>query len=1001
MRRIFTSWKYYRALFTIVMISLASIASAQERTVSGTITSSEDGEPLPGVSIIIDKTQTGTITDLDGSYSLEVAGDNAVLNFSFIGFKAQSVNVGGKSVINLEMQVDLTALDEVVVVGYGSIKKSDLTGSVSSVKSADISAFPAISAVQTLQGRASGVQISGNNGGAPGTDFSIRVRGTNSVNASSEPLRVVDGFVGGEMPPPEDIESIEILKDASSTAIYGSRGSNGVIMVTTKRGKVGKPKVIFNSSYSLQETTNKLDLLDGQQFATYMKNFAPNYEYLGSNTDWQDVIYRKGMISNNQLSVSGGSEEVRYYLSGNYFDQQGIVIGSDYNRYTLNANMDIKASKFLKIGTSMYGRRTSDIGIRTQEGSGGSGQAGVVGAAMRFNPDLGIYKEDGTFTVAQVGDQIDNPYAMATQYKRERLTDRFQTNSYADFTILKWLSFKSTLGLGMTNWRDGEYWPTTLIRGKSIGGTASIDAQKQTSILNENYFTISKEIGKHNIVWVNGYSYQKNMNESWGASSSGFLNNSSLYWALSQGALPNAPSSSYSESTITSYYSRLNYSLMERYSLTLTARQDGASNFAADNKWAFFPSMAAAWDVKGESFMKSVSQIEQLKLRVSYGSVGNQAIGSYQSLASLSVRNPHIAGTNALGVGALANSKLSWETTTQFDVGLDIALFKGRVSITTDYYNKQTKDLLFRRTLPSYIGVGSQWQNIGTLENKGFEFAVNSKNLVKELKWSTDFNISFNRNKIVDLADSVQIYGTTPGHMLLGSSSQLLLEGQPIGVFYGYQYEGVYQNGDTFIPGAGFEQTAGGEKFADLSGADGTPDGKLSNLDRTIIGNPNPDFTWGFNNTFSYKGFDLNIFIQGSHGNDMLNFTAMELETLSGKANASKVALRAWTAENPNTDIPKASSGRTYKVSSRWVYDASYVRVKNIILGYNIPSSLIEKAGIRTLKLYVSAQNLFTFTDYPGLDPEVNYQNSSSNIGLDYGSYPNVRSFTFGVNLGL
>ena len=995
MTKKFTLMNGTRTVMLLAVLSLASMAYGQSRVLTGKVTSSEDKQPLPGVSVLVQGSQKGTITDIEGNYSLEV-DDNTILVFSFIGFTSQTVKTVGLTSLNVTMDIDMMSLEEVVVVGYGSVKKSDLTGSVASVKAEAISAFPALSAVQTLQGRAAGVMISGNNGGAPGTDYTIRVRGTNSVNASSEPIRVVDGFVGGEMPPPEDIESIEILKDASATAIYGSRGSNGVILVTTKKGKAGQIKVDFNHSYSVQNTTNKLDLLNGPQFATYIQNFSPNYEYLGSDTDWQDVIYRQGAIANNQISVSGGTNDVRYYISGTYFDQQGIVIGSGYNRYSVNSNFDVKANNFLKIGASLYARRSTDNGIRTQEGTGGSGQAGVVGAAMRFNPDLGIYDDNGNFTVAQVGDQIDNPYAMAKQYDRERVTDRFQSNTFAEVELTDWLSFKTTLGLGITNWREGEFWPTTLIRGKGSNGIASINAQKQTSLISENYFTINKEIGSHSLVWVNGYSYQKNVNEEWEASTAGFINNASRFWALNQGANPNAPSSGYSESTIISYYSRVNYSFKHRYSLTFTARQDGASNFAASNKWGFFPSAAVAWDVKSESFMSSVNAVDQLKVRVSYGAVGNQAIGAYQSLARLAVRNPHIAGTNALGVGSLANDKLSWETTEQFDIGLDLAFIRGRVQVTTDYYNKQTKDLLFNRPLPSYVGVGSQWQNIGTLENKGFEFAVNTQNTVGVVKWQTDFNFSINKNKIIKLADSVEYYGSTPGHMLLGSSSQLLLEGKPIGVFYGYQYAGIYQNGDTFIPGSGFEQEAGGEKFVDLNG-----DNQLNNTDRAIIGNPHPKFIWAFGNTVSYKNFDLNVFFQGSQGNDLLSFTQMELETLSGKANASTAALRAWTAENPNTDIPRASSARTYKVSSRWVYDASYIRLKNIAIGYTLPKAMLNKAHIRSLRVYASAQNLLTITDYPGLDPEVNYQNSSRNIGLDYASYPNVRSFTFGVNLGL
>ncbi|MEQ9306960.1 MAG: TonB-dependent receptor, partial [Marinoscillum sp.] len=349
---------------------------------------------------------------------------------------------------------------------------------------------------------------------------------------------------------------------------------------------------------------------------------------------------------------------------------------------------------------------------------------------------------------------------------------------------------------------------------------------------------------------------------------------------------------------------------------------------------------------------------------------------------------------------ALANNFLSWETTEQFDIGADIGLIKGRVNLIVDYYNKQTKDLLYQRELPSYIGVGSQWQNFGTLENQGFEFAVNTNNLVGDLKWETSFNISFNRNKILELPDSVDYRGNGPGHMLLGTTN-VLLEDQPIGTFFGYIYDGIYQLGDEYLPGSGFEQVAGGEKFRDISGPDGVPDGQLSNDDRTIIGDPNPDFIWSLGNSFSYKGFDLNVFFQGSHGNDMLSFTQMELETLSGKANASTVALRAWTPENPNTDIPMASSGRTYKVSSRWVYDGSYVRLKNVALGYTFPGSLLDNLKIRSLRIYASAQNLLTITDYPGLDPEVNYRDNSANIGLDYASYPNVRTFTFGINLGL
>lgn len=996
MMNIFTMKKGRWLLMVLMFLATMYRANAQERTVSGTVKSTEDGGALPGVSVLIKGTTTGTITDIDGNYSIAVKDTNAVLTFSFVGFASQNIAVGERSALDVELSPDLLALEEVVVVGYGTVKKSDLTGSVASVKSEELNAFPAVSAVQTLQGRAPGVQISANNGGQPGTNYSISIRGTNSINGSNNPLYVVDGFVGAEMPPPADIESIEILKDASALAIYGSRASNGIVMVTTKRGSTGGIKVDFSSSYSTQTTTNKLDLLNAEQFTTYNQNFVPAYENLGSDTDWQDIVYRQGSISNNQLSIRGGKEDVNFYISGTYFDQAGIIIGSDYERYTLSANVDVKANDYLKLGASLYGRRTIDEGVRTQESSGGTGQAGVVGAAMRFNPDLGIYDDQGNYTTSQVGDLIDNPFAMATEYNRERVTDRLQANTYLDIQIAEWLSFKTTLGLATTNWREGEHWPSTLLSGASTNGRASIESRKQSSLLSENYFTATKTFGINDFTWVNGYSYQVATTENWDASASGFINDSGAFWGLNQGSTPGTPNSWRSESTIQSYYTRLNYSLMDRYKLTLTMRRDGSSNFAENKKYGYFPSVALAWNAKDESFLKGVDAIDLLKIRVSYGQVGNQAIGPYNSLATLRVLQPHRAGVNSLTPGRVANSYLGWETTTQANFGVDLGFVGGRVNLTADYYNKRTEDLLYERDLPSYLGASDRFrQNIGVLENKGFEFSINTKNLVGDFKWDTDFNISFNRNKVIELADSVLFIGRSPGHMLLNSDIQLAREGDPIGVFYGYEFDGVYQNGDDILPGAGFDDFAGGEKIRDISG-----DGELNGDDRTVIGDPNPDFIWAFNNTFSYKNFDLNVFFQGSHGNDALSFTAMELETLSGKSNASTVALRAWTPENPNTDVPMASA-RPYRVSSRWVYDASYVRLKNVSLGYTVPKELLDKARIRSLRIYASAQNLLTITDYPGLDPEVSYRNSTAVSGLDYASYPNVRTYTFGINLGL
>lgn len=498
-----------------------------------------------------------------------------------------------------------------------------------------------------------------------------------------------------------------------------------------------------------------------------------------------------------------------------------------------------------------------------------------------------------------------------------------------------------------------------------------------------------------------GYSYQQNENTSWVSRSNGFITDSGSYWNLSQGSLLQVPSSSITETELSSYYSRINYKLADKYLLTFTGRYDGSSRFAKNNKWAFFPSGAFAWNISEEKFMENSENISQLKLRTSYGITGNQAISPYQSLARFSQVLAIIDGNivNAVRPSTVANNDLSWESTKQTNIGLDIGLFDNKITINTDYYVMRTSDLLFSRPLPQYSGYSSQLWNIGEVENKGFEFSISSRNIDKELTWDTQFNISTNKNEVLELPDNDDIkYGAAPGHMVGVESTSILRVGEPVGSFYGYTYDGVLQSDSEALPG-NFEQTAGGEKFKDING-----DGEITSADRSIIGNPHPDFIWGLNNSFTYKGFDLNIFIQGSHGNDLYSFSLMELDLMSGLNNATTNALNRWTPSNTNTDVPIAKS-RGRVSSSRWIYDGSYVRLKNISLGYNLPDSFTSQIGFSSLRLSLSAQNLLTVTDYPGLDPEVNYRtsgtaNSNRNLGLDYGSYPNAKSVTLGLNIG-
>lgn len=608
-----------------IFMLVGTFSYSQEKTITGTVVSSSDGMPVPGANVIVKGTSNGTATDFDGNYTINVSGTGATLVFSSLGFISQEVPAGNQNVVNITLQEDVSALDEVVVVGYGSAKKSDITGSVSSVKSEELDAYPVLNAEQALQGRAAGVVVASKNGGEPGAPISVNIRGNTSISASSNALIVVDGFVGVDMPQTSDIESIEVLKDASATAIYGSRGSGGVILVTTKKGRVGKMTVEVNSSYSMQNVTKRLDLLNADQFAAYQKHINPGYVQGSANTDWQDLIYRSGNISVQQLSFSGGTDKINYYVSGNYFDQKGVVINSGFKRFSFISNINVQATDKLKLGFNAYGNRSTKGGVQTQAGSGGVGGGDVISLAYRFAPDLGVQDDNDINTLNNVGDAVDNPVATANEIDDETKTDTYRANFYADYDIIEGLSFKTTFGFNTTNRTRGVFKPSTLQAGPN-GGVATVTSLKSTDILSENYLTYTKDFGKHSITALAGYSYQKLTNESYEASSQGFISDSFSYYNLGGGSIYLAPSSALTEQEIISQYGRFNYGFDNRYLLTFTARRDGSSNFAENNKYAFFPSGALAWNVSNEGFLKDNSAISNLKLRFSYGITGNPSI---------------------------------------------------------------------------------------------------------------------------------------------------------------------------------------------------------------------------------------------------------------------------------------------------------------------------------------------------------------------------------------
>lgn len=993
-----------RRLLLACLLCCSGFVAAQSRSVSGTITDATNGDPLIGVTVLEDGTTSGTVTDVDGSYSISVSGPEAILNFSYVGYLRRQEVVAGRTVIDLELAPDNVALDEVVVVGYGKVRKSDLTGSVAQVSSEELSALPVASATEALQGRAAGVQVQSSNG-APGATPIVRIRGGTSINASSDPLYVVDGFVGGILPPPQEIASVEILKDASATAIYGSRGANGVVLVTTQRGRTGQARVTLNASYSFQEEINRLDLLDADQYANLIQEIDPAYQQGPANVDWQDEIFRGGSVGNYQLGVSGGSEQLDYFVSATAFDQQGVIINSDFQRYSLRSNLNFRLNDRIDLGVNLYGQKTSSKGVISQENSGGASNTGVVTGAYFFEPDYGLRDDNGNFTISRTGDPFNNPVATATERINENVGDATQANLIGNWRIFDGLTATVSGGAASTNYRGGNYLPTTLLAAdQGRGGVGRINAGRNLNLLNENYLTYERPIGAEgNINVVAGYSYQKERFESFGAESQSFVTDAAGFYNLGGGANPQQPNSNLTETELVSWYGRLNYRLNERYLITFNARYDGSSTFSANNKYAFFPSAAVAWNLGREAFLENAEWLDSWKVRASYGSTGNRAIGAYQTLASFStiaaIQNGQLV--NAIRPTSVANNDLTWETTNQLNIGTDIDLLEGRLSLSFDYYDMQTEDLLFRVPLPEYSGFSSQLRNLGSTSNKGIEGSVTLRNDFGEFSWDLNLNASANRNEVVSLPDGLDVlYSSAPGHLVGIGNTQVLREGQPVGSFLGFRYEGVYQEGDDFLPGSGFEQQAGGERFADVNG-----DGMLNNLDLDIIGDPNPDFIWGFNNTLGYRGFDLNIFIQGSVGNDILSYTLLELGLLSGRTNTTVESLNRWTPTNTNTDVPAANGARSQKISSRYVYDGGYTRLKNLALGYTLPGNVLSALRISSLRVSLSAQNLITITDYPGVDPETAYRsggsvNSNRNIGIDYGSYPNVKSFTLGLNVG-
>lgn len=995
------------------------------RSISGTV-SDEKGGALPGVSVVVKGTQQGTTTDIDGKFSIDVTAQSNVLVFSFVGYHKKEITLSAESSLNVVLEPDNQILDEVVVVGYGTVKKSDLTGSVSSINAEQIKKTVNTSLDQALAGRAAGVQVT-QASGQPGGAVSIRIRGGNSINGGNEPLYVIDGFPvysdntasssGANRGPatnalaslnPNDIENIEILKDASATAIYGTRGANGVVIITTKRGKSGQNNIDFETYYGVQEPRRLIPMMNATEYAAMVNEartndgMAPYYtaeqiQQFGKGTDWQKEIFRSSPIQNYQLSLSGGNAKTRYAITTSYFDQKGTIINSDFKRIASRINLDHSFSDRLRVGNSLTFSRTKANIVVTD--TDGGGNTGVVLGALLFQPTLPVKNPDGTYLVRSDLGEYGNPVAYAQQTTNINTTFRTLGNIFAEYDLAKDLTARVSFGADVLFNKGDFYIPSDNFYGLPTKGLGTVASVLNTTWLNENTVSYRRSFqNNHSLSAVVGFTAQGAQVESVRASSQKFPNDILGPNNLGAGATINFPNTDNRKWGLVSYLGRINYNIGDRYLLTFTGRADGSSRFGSGNKYAIFPSGAVAWRIVNEPFMKQQSVFQDLKVRASVGVTGNQEIGQFQSLATLTNATYVLGDAVAIGFtpARFANPNLRWEKTTQFDAGLDIGVLKGRVSLTVDAYYKRTRDLLLAVTVPWSSGFGTSLQNIGSAENKGLEISLNSVNTDGAFKWTSAFNIAFNRNKILDLGAITEFFaGGNSGHLKVTNPS-LIKVGQPIGQFYGYVADGIFTSADQISTSAQKSAKPGDRRFVDLDG-----NGVINALDRKYIGNAQPKFIGGLTNTFSYKGLELTVFLQYSYGNDILNYNKIELELPAGIQNLRKDVVDRWSESNPDGEFPRATTNRTIEFSSQYIESGSFLRARNVTLGYQLPSDFIKKFKIRSAKIYASTQNLFTVTKYSGYDPEVSrYGQTNLNIGQDYGGYPLARTLLLGLNLG-
>ena len=986
--------KRYLILVSFFLISI--LLRAQNITVTGEIKDATSGEALIGVNIVLKSDRAkGTNSDSNGKYSIDVPAGSTLV-YSYIGYKTQEVNVGSRNVVNVSLQEDSEMLEEVVVVGYGTMRKSDLTGSVSQIKAEALTSYPTTGIVMAMAGKAPGVYVQQNNG-SPGGSISVRIRGTNSISGDNSPLYVIDGFPYNGSPSilhPNDIESMEILKDASATAIYGSRGANGVILITTKKGKSGQTNIQLETSYSMQSLRKKMDIMNASEFAEFTnqylindggKAYFDNPASLGVGTDWQDLVMHDAPILNSSLTIDGGSEKTKFSISAGYYDHEGIVRNSGYSRFSVRMNVDHTFNKYISLfASTMYSQN------KTNSKDYGSSNRGndLYGAMLLAPPTLKPYNDDGSYNDLKiaypfVSNVIANPLGHIYDRSNVSKYDKFLGNAAITIKPFDGFFIKISGGVDLSNTRSDDY-TTTKVIGSS--GSAYVGTERYQSILNENTMGYSKKFGVHDISAVVGLTFQNYERVNASMTGVSFISDAPETHAMGAAESFGTPSTGFTDWKMFSYLGRIQYSLMSKYLATVSFRMDGSSRYSEGNKWGYFPSGSLAWRLSEEDFIKDIEAISDLKLRVGYGETGSTAISPYYTLNMLSSGKVAIGSdlSTWYAPGTRLPSNLRWETTAQTNFALDLGINNNRYRLTIDYYIKNTRDLLNAVPLPTSSGYTSTIQNVGEIQNKGLEIGIDAHVLNGEFDWMLTPHISFNKNVVKTLYGGNDILGSTYNTGILTDYVNILREGEPLGMFFGYKETGYNEKGII--------------TYEDVDG------NNLINIDdKRKIGDPNPDFIYGLTSSMAYKGFEFSFFIQGSYGNDIFNlYSITSTQDLNYGHNRPRDMINnTWTESNPNAKYPKASKQNSINMSDRFVEDGSFLRLRNIQLAYNLPLSKWNVDWIKRAQLYVSGQNIVTLTGYTGFDPEINYSGSgnSINLGLDYYCYPMAKSWTVGVKL--